>query len=68
MLDVLRRITQEVDAARDLNIALDIIVDRVQSAMGTEVCSVYLLDDESKQYVFMATRGLNTEMVGKVTL
>ena len=68
MLDVLRRITQEVDAARDLNIALDIIVDRVQSAMGTEVCSVYLLDDERKQYVFMATRGLNTEMVGKVTL
>ncbi len=68
MLDVLRRITQEVNAARDLNIALDIIVDRVQSAMGTEVCSVYLLDDERKQYVFMATRGLNTEMVGKVTL
>ena len=68
MLEVLRRVVQEVNAARDLNTALDIIVDRVQSAMGTEVCSVYLLDEERKQYVFMATRGLNADLVGRVTL
>jgi len=68
MLDVLRRVIQEVSATRDLDTALDIIVDRVQSTMGTEVCSVYLLDDENKQYVFMATRGLNREMAGHVTL
>ncbi|HIG42235.1 MAG: phosphoenolpyruvate--protein phosphotransferase [bacterium] len=68
MLDVLRRVIQEVNAAHDLNSALDIIVDRVQSAMGTQVCSVYLLDEENKQYVFMATRGLNAKMLGQVTL
>ena len=68
MLDVLRRVIQEVNAARDLPSALDIIVDRVRSAMGTEVCSVYLLDEERNQYVFMATRGLNASVIGKVTL
>jgi len=68
MLDVLRRVIQEVNAAHDLNTALDIIVDRVQSAMGTQVCSVYLLDEENRQYVFMATRGLNAKMLGQVTL
>ncbi|HIC43673.1 MAG TPA: GAF domain-containing protein, partial [Sulfurimonas sp.] len=68
MLDVLRRVIQEVNAAGDLPKALDIIVDRVRSAMGTEVCSVYLLDEERKQYVFMATRGLNPAVIGKVTL
>lgn len=68
MLDVLRRVIQEVNAAGDLTKALDIIVDRVRSAMGTEVCSVYLLDEERKKYVFMATRGLNPAVIGKVTL
>lgn len=68
MLEVLRRVTQEVNAAQDLTSALDIIVERVSSAMATEVCSVYLLDETNKQYVFMATRGLNPEAIGKVRL
>ena len=67
MLEVLRRVIQEVNAARDLDTALDIIVDRIQSAMATQVCSVYLLDDETNQYVFRATRGLNPEILGQVT-
>lgn len=68
MLEVLRRVIQEVNAARDLTTALDIIVERVQQAMGTQVCTVYLLDDEHEKYVFMATRGLNRAAEGKVTL
>ena len=68
MLDILRRVIQEVNAARDLTTALDIIVERVHEAMGTQVCTVYLLDDEHQKYVFMATRGLNREAEGKVTL
>ncbi|MEX2365281.1 MAG: hypothetical protein WD601_01660, partial [Pseudohongiellaceae bacterium] len=68
MLEILRRVIQEVNSARDLETALDIIVDRIQKAMGTQVCSVYLLDEENQQYVFMATRGLNQDAVGKVTL
>jgi len=68
MLEILRRVTQEVNAAKDLPSALDIIVDRVQSTMETEVVSVYLLDEERSKYVFMATRGLNEASVGSVTL
>ena len=68
MLDVLRRVMQEVSGAGDLQAVLEIIVERVHSAMQTEVCSVYLKDEETQRYVFMATRGLNPEAVGKVTL
>lgn len=68
MLEILRRVIQEVNAARDLPSALDIIVDRVQAAMGTQVCTVYLLDEERQRYVFSATRGLNQSAVGTVSL
>ena len=68
MLNTLRRIVQEVNSARDLAAALDIIVQRVREAMGTEVCSVYLLNPEIGRYVLMATEGLNKDAVGAVTL
>ena len=66
MLDILRSVIQEVNRARDLTTVLDIIVERVRDAMKTEVCSIYLMDEASEQYVFMATRGLNQEAVGRV--
>lgn len=68
MLDVLRRVIQEVNTAGDLDTALNIIVERVKEAMGTQVCTVYLLDEESERYVLMATRGLREAAVGKVSL
>jgi len=68
MLNVLRNIVQEVNSAPDLYGALDIIVDRVHSAMNAEVCSIYLLDSESRQYILMATRGLNPDAVSKVRM
>ena len=68
MLNTLRRIVQEVNSARDLAAALDIIVQRVREAMGTEVCSVYLLNPEIGRYVLMATEGLNKDAVRAVTL
>jgi len=58
MLSILRSLVQEVNSARDLQEALDIIVSRVQKAMGTEVCSVYLLDPATNRYILMATEGL----------
>jgi len=68
MLEVLRRIIQEVNAAGDLSQALEIIVQRVKQAMDVAVCSVYLDDEAAEQYVLMATDGLNPESVGKVRL
>lgn len=68
MLDTLHRITQEVNGAGGLKQALSIIVERVGEAMGVDVCSVYLIDPESDQYVLMATLGLNPSAVGQVRL
>jgi len=68
MLNVLRQIVQEVNSAADLDAALQILVERVQSAMETEVCSVYVLNPEERRYVLRATKGLNPEAVGKVSL
>jgi len=68
MLDTLRRITQEVNSARNLDQALDIIVQRVKRAIAADVCSVYLTDHAQQQHVLMATDGLNPGSVGKVRL
>ena len=67
MLNSLRSIVQEVNAARDLPSALGIIVSSVKAAMRTHVCSVYMRDEEGG-YVLMATDGLNQNAVGHVRL
>lgn len=67
MLNSLRSIVQEVNAARDMKTALAIIVTRVKQVMATHVCSVYLRDAKG-DYVLMATDGLNSDAVGKVRL
>lgn len=68
MLNTLRKIVQEVNAAKDLKAALGIIVQRVRDAMGSQVCSVYLLDPENNRFVLMATEGLNKKAIGKVSM
>jgi len=68
MLNTLRRIILEVNAARNLDQALNIIVEQVREAMHADVCSVYLTDDVLKQHVLMATRGLAPSSVGRVRL
>ena len=68
MLDTLRRIIQEVNRAPDLSRALEVIVTRVKQAMAVDVCSVYLVDHDARQYVMMATDGYNPKFVGQVRL
>ncbi|MGO3345355.1 MAG: phosphoenolpyruvate--protein phosphotransferase [Marinomonas sp.] len=68
MLSLLRRITQEVTAAQSLPNALGIIVRRVRRAMRAEVCSIYLVDPNTSEYVLMATRGLNAGVAGNASL
>jgi phosphotransferase system enzyme I (PtsP) len=68
MLEVLRAIVQEVNAAESLDRALAIIVSRVRNAMGTEVCSVYMRDRGGERFVFRATEGLNAAQVGRASL
>jgi phosphotransferase system enzyme I (PtsP) len=68
MLETLRNIVQEVNAAEGLNDALNIIVKRVRDAMGTEVCSVYMRDEHDGRLVFRATEGLNPGQIGVASL
>ncbi len=68
MLERLRSIVQEVGTAKDLQSALDIIVSRVRQALGTQVCSIYLLDSDFHCHVLMASEGLKRESVGRVSL
>jgi phosphotransferase system enzyme I (PtsP) len=68
MLNILRRIIQEVNAAQDLEQALSLIVKRVKQSMAVEVCSVYLADPNTQHYVLMASDGLNPQSIGHVRL
>jgi phosphotransferase system enzyme I (PtsP) len=57
MLDQLRRIVQDINATRDLNEALNLIVAEVKNAIHTDVCSVYMTDYIRGEHVLMATDG-----------
>jgi len=65
---MLRSIIKEVNGASNLEEALNVIVRRVQEVLSTEVSSIYLLDEENKRYILMASQGLNPDSIGKVSL
>jgi len=68
MLEALRNIVQAVNSAPTFRAALDVIVSQVKEAMGTEVCSIYLVDEDRDRYVFVATEGLNKDAIGQLYL
>lgn len=68
ILKSLSNIVQKVNAAPDLQAALDIIVSNVRSVMGTEVCTVYMADHTERRLVFRATEGLNKDALGSLSL
>jgi hypothetical protein len=68
MLETLRRIVQEVSAAPDLTSALAITVNRIRDTMRVAACTVYLADEDNREFVLMATAGLNPAAVGQVRL
>ncbi|MEY3018530.1 MAG: hypothetical protein RL336_1665 [Pseudomonadota bacterium] len=68
MLTSLRRIVQEVNSVKNYAEALKLIVDRVADEMNTDVCTIYMWDDSTQRFVFAATRGLNQDLCGKVSL
>jgi phosphotransferase system, enzyme I, PtsP len=67
MLNSLRAITQEVNSASSLRLAMEIIVKRIRIAMHTQVCSVYLRDDHG-DFVLRATQGLLASAVNNVKM
>ena len=68
MLEVLQRVVQEVNAARDLDEVLAIIVRQIKQVMAVDVASVYLTDFEQNEHVLMTSDGLNPEAIGVVRM
>ncbi|QYJ85316.1 phosphoenolpyruvate--protein phosphotransferase [Shewanella mesophila] len=66
MLKTLRDITQAVAAADDLQSALSLLVTQTKSAMATQCCSIYILEEQ--QLVLSATDGLDPSAVGHVKM
>jgi len=67
-LKILRELFQDAADLHEPEALLDLIVERVQQAMTSDVCSVYLLDEKSKVLDLMASRGLMQSAVGNIHL
>ena len=68
MLDILRRIVQEVSTAKDLEEALNIIVERVREALEVDVCTVYQALPDQSELLLKATSGLPKSCVDNVRM
>jgi len=68
MLNTLHSIVNAVNKAPGLQEALSVLVVAVKDAIACDVCSIYLLDENARSNVLMATIGLAPEAVGKVRL
>lgn len=68
MLTPLREIVEKVASAPRLDEALNILVNDICLVMHTEVCSVYLADNDRRCYYLMATRGLKKPRGSTITL
>jgi phosphotransferase system enzyme I (PtsP) len=67
-LTILEDISTLISHSRDLQQTLNSIVATVAERMGTEVCSMYILDRQNKRLTLRATMGLDEESVGKVSM
>ena len=54
--------------SHDLHETLDNIVNLVAKRTGSDVCSIYLLEDDGVTLRLQATRGLSKSSVGKITM
>ncbi len=65
-LNFLVRLAQAAASTQRPDELLELIIRETTSAIGTDVCSLYLLT--GRELLLTATNGLNENMVGKVTM
>ncbi|WP_113907161.1 phosphoenolpyruvate--protein phosphotransferase [Aliidiomarina celeris] len=68
MLTTLQRIVEAVNQAPEFEVALDTMVRSVKAALGSDVCSVYLVDRENREFVLMASDGLRIPVGERISL
>ena len=67
-LNFLVRLAQAAASTQRSDELLELIIRETTSAIGTDVCSLYLLTPPGRELLLTATNGLNENMVGKVTM
>ncbi len=67
-LSFLVRLAQVAASTQRPDELLELVIHETTSAIGTDVCSLYLLAPEGGDLLLTATNGLNENMVGKVTM
>jgi sugar diacid utilization regulator/putative methionine-R-sulfoxide reductase with GAF domain len=67
-LSFLVRLAQAAASTQRPDELLDLIIREATSAMGTDVCSLYLVTARGRELRLTATNGLNERMVGKVVM
>ena len=67
-LSFLVRLAQAAASTQRPDELLELIIREATSAMGTDVCSLYLVSPRGRELVLTATNGLNEKMVGKVVM
>ena len=67
-LGFLQRLAQAAASTQRPEELVELIIRETTSALGTDVCSVYLLDAGGVSLDLSATNGLNERMIGRVTM
>lgn len=67
-LRTLEDISSIILHSHDLHETLDNIVSIVAKRMNSDVCSIYLLEDDGETLVMRATKGLAKSSVGKISM
>jgi sugar diacid utilization regulator/putative methionine-R-sulfoxide reductase with GAF domain len=67
-LSFLVRLAQAAASTQKPDELLDLIIDETTSALGTDVCSMYLVTPPGREMLLTATNGLNERMVGKAVM
>ncbi len=65
---ILEDISTLIHQSHDLDDTLKNIVTLVSKRMGTEVCSIYLIESDQQTLRLCASKGLSRKAVGKVTM
>src|SRR6266404_4606756 len=67
-LSFLVKLAQAAASTQNPDELLALIIGEATSAMGTDVCSLYLLTPPGREMLLTATNGLNEKMIGKVVM
>jgi sugar diacid utilization regulator/putative methionine-R-sulfoxide reductase with GAF domain len=67
-LEFLQRLSQSAASTMDSAELVELIIRETTSAMGTDVCSLYLLNPGGRDLTLTATNGLNERMIGRVVM